>query len=307
MTLLLFIEQFLNGMQFGVFLFLISAGLTLVLGIMNVVNLAHGSLYMLGAYFASTFYGLTGSLIVALVLMIPVMLLVGIVIELVVLRTLYDRDHMDQVLATFGLILFFNELVRIIWGVEAQPLTLPMWLSGNVEILPDAPYPVYRLVVIGVGMAVAAGLFWMITKTRMGMLIRAGASNRPMVGALGINIRFLYTMVFGLGAVFAGLAGLMAAPLQSVESGIGEDMLIFAFVVIVIGGIGSIRGALVASIVIGIFETVGRSILPVLMLEVVDSETAQTAGPALASMLVYILMAVILFFKPQGLFPARTG
>ena len=186
--------------------------------------------------------------------MIPVMLLVGIVIELVVLRTLYDRDHMDQVLATFGLILFFNELVRIIWGVEAQPLTLPMWLSGNVEILPDAPYPVYRLVVIGVGMAVAAGLFWMITKTRMGMLIRAGASNRPMVGALGVNIRFLYTMVFGLGAVFAGLAGLMAAPLQSVESGIGEDMLIFAFVVIVIGGIGSIRGALVASIVIGIFE-----------------------------------------------------
>jgi branched-chain amino acid transport system permease protein len=182
-----------------------------------------------------------------------------------------------------------------------------MWLSGNVEILPDAPYPVYRLVVIGVGMAVAAGLFWMITKTRMGMLIRAGASNRPMVGALGVNIRFLYTMVFGLGAVFAGLAGLMAAPLQSVESGIGEDMLIFAFVVIVIGGIGSIRGALVASIVIGIFETVGRSILPVLMLEVVDSETAQTAGPALASMLVYILMAVILFFKPQGLFPARTG
>ena len=190
---------------------------------------------------------------------------------------------------------------------EAQPLTLPMWLSGNVEILPDAPYPVYRLVVIGVGMAVAAGLFWMITKTRMGMLIRAGASNRPMVGALGVNIRFLYTMVFGLGAVFAGLAGLMAAPLQSVESGIGEDMLIFAFVVIVIGGIGSIRGALFASIVIGIFETVGRSILPVLMLEVVDSETAQTAGPALASMLVYILMAVILFFKPQGLFPARTG
>jgi branched-chain amino acid transport system permease protein len=307
MTLLLFIEQFLNGMQFGVFLFLISAGLTLVLGIMNVVNLAHGSLYMMGAYFASTFFGLTGSLILSLVLMIPVMLVVGMVIELVVLRTLYERDHMDQVLATFGLILFFNELVRLIWGVEAQPLTLPMWLSGNVEILPDAPYPVYRLVVIGVGMAVAAGLFWMITRTRMGMLIRAGASNRPMVGALGINIRFLYTMVFGLGAVFAGIAGLMAAPLQSVESGIGEDMLIFAFVVIVIGGIGSIRGALVASIIIGIFETVGRSILPVMMLELVDSEAAQTAGPALASMLVYILMAVILFFKPQGLFPARTG
>lgn len=307
MTWLLFVEQFLNGMQFGVFLFLISAGLTLVLGIMNVVNLAHGSLYMLGAYFASTFFGLTGSLIVSLVLMVPVLLIVGMLVELVVLRTMYERDHMDQVLATFGLILFFNELVRILWGVDAQPLTLPEWLSGNVEILPDAPYPVYRLIVIGVGIAVAAGLYWMITKTRIGMLIRAGASNRPMVGALGVNIRLLYTIVFGLGAVFAGLAGLMAAPLASVESGMGEDMLIFAFVVIVIGGIGSIRGALVASIIVGIFETVGRSILPHLMLQVVSSEAAQTAGPALASMLVYILMAVILFFKPQGLFPARTG
>lgn len=307
MTLLLVVEQFLNGMQFGVFLFLISAGLTLVLGIMNVVNLAHGSLYMVGAYFASTFFGWTGSLLVALVLMVPVLLLVGIIIELVVLRTMYERDHMDQVLATFGLILFFNELVRLIWGVEALPLTLPAWLSGNVEILPDAPYPVYRLVVIGVGIAVAAALYWLITRTRIGMLIRAGASNRPMVGALGINIRFLYTVVFGLGAVFAGLAGLMAAPLISVESGMGEEMLIFAFVVIVIGGIGSIRGALVASVIVGVFETVGRSILPFIMLEVVSSEAAQTAGPALASMLVYVLMAIILFFKPQGLFPARTG
>ena len=307
MTLLLVVEQFLNGMQFGVFLFLISAGLTLVLGIMNVVNLAHGSLYMVGAYFASTFFGWSGSLLVALVLMVPVLLLVGIIVELVVLRTMYERDHMDQVLATFGLILFFNELVRLIWGVEAQPLTLPAWLGGNVEILPGAPYPVYRLVVIGVGIAVAGALYWLITRTRIGMLIRAGASNRPMVGALGINIRFLYTVVFGLGAVFAGLAGLMAAPLISVESGMGEEMLIFAFVVIVIGGIGSIRGALVASVIVGVFETVGRSILPFIMLEVVSSEAAQTAGPALASMLVYVLMAIILFFKPQGLFPARTG
>ncbi len=307
MSFLLVVEQFLNGIQFGVFLFLISAGLTLVLGIMNVVNLAHGSLYMVGAYFASTFFGWTGSLLVALVLMVPVLLLVGIIIELVVLRTMYERDHMDQVLATFGLILFFNELVRLVWGVEALPLTLPAWLSGNVEILPDAPYPVYRLIVIGVGIVVAGALYWMITRTRLGMLIRAGASNRSMVGALGINIRFLYTVVFGLGAVFAGLAGLMAAPLISVESGMGEEMLIFAFVVIVIGGIGSIRGALVASVIVGIFETVGRSILPVFMLEVVSSEAAQTAGPALASMLVYILMAIILFFKPQGLFPARTG
>lgn len=307
MTPLLLIEQFLNGMQFGVFLFLISAGLTLVLGIMNVVNLAHGSLYMVGAYIASTVFGWTGSLLVSLVAMVPVLLVVGIIVELVVLRTMYERDHMDQVLATFGLILFFNELVRLVWGVEAQPLTLPAWLSGNVEILPDAPYPVYRLVVIVIGIAVAAALYWLITMTRLGMLIRAGASNRPMVGALGVNIRVLYTAVFGLGAVFAGLAGLMAAPLLSVESGMGEEMLIFAFVVIVIGGIGSIRGALVASVIVGVFETVGRSILPFLMQQVLSAEAAQTAGPALASMLVYILMAVILFFKPQGLFPARTG
>ena len=307
MTWLLFVEQFLNGIQFGVFLFLISAGLTLVLGIMNVVNLAHGSLYMLGAYFASTFFTWTGSLLLSLVLMVPVLLVVGMIVEFVVLRTMYERDHMDQVLATFGLILFFNELVRIVWGVDAQPLTLPDWLAGNVEIISGAPYPVYRLIVIAVGIAVAVLLYWVITQTRVGMLIRAGASNRPMVGALGVNIRFLYTLVFGLGAVFAGLAGLMAAPLLSVESGMGEEMLIFAFVVIVIGGIGSIRGALVASIIVGIFETVGRSILPYIMLEVVSAEAAQTAGPALASMLVYILMAIILFFKPQGLFPARTG
>ena len=307
MTWLLFVEQFLNGIQFGVFLFLISAGLTLVLGIMNVVNLAHGSLYMLGAYFASTFFAWTGSLLLSLVLMVPVLLVVGMIVEFVVLRTMSERDHMDQVLATFGLILFFNELVRIVWGVDAQPLTLPDWLAGNVEIISGAPYPVYRLIVIAVGIAVAVLLYWVITQTRVGMLIRAGASNRPMVGALGVNIRFLYTLVFGLGAVFAGLAGLMAAPLLSVESGMGEEMLIFAFVVIVIGGIGSIRGALVASIIVGIFETVGRSILPYIMLEVVSAEAAQTAGPALASMLVYILMAIILFFKPQGLFPARTG
>lgn len=307
MTWLLFVEQFLNGIQFGVFLFLISAGLTLVLGIMNVVNLAHGSLYMLGAYFASTFFAWTGSLLLSLVLMVPVLLVVGMIVEFVVLRTMYERDHMDQVLATFGLILFFNELVRLVWGVDAQPLTLPDWLAGNVEIIAGAPYPVYRLIVIGVGIAVAVALYWVITRTRVGMLIRAGASNRPMVGALGVNIRFLYTLVFGLGAVFAGLAGLMAAPLLSVESGMGEEMLIFAFVVIVIGGIGSIRGALVASIIVGIFETVGRSILPFVMLQIVSAEAAQTAGPALASMLVYILMATILFFKPQGLFPARTG
>ncbi len=305
MTITLFLEQILNGIQFGVFLFLISAGMTLVLGIMNVVNLAHGSLYMVGAYVATTMYSLTGNLFFAFVLMVPILLVVGMIVEIVVLRTLYERDHMDQVLATFGLILFFNELVRIVWGVEGLGMNIPESLSGSIDI--GVPYPSYRLLIIAVGILVSVLLYVMITKTRMGMQIRAGASNRSMIGALGINIRILYTVVFGIGAVFAGFAGLMAGPIISIESGMGEEMLIFAFVVIVIGGIGSIRGALVASIVVGVFEIVGRSILPYILLQLVPPDQAQTAGPAMASMLVYILMVVILFFKPQGLFPARTG
>ena len=307
MSLLLLLEQTLNGIQFGVFLFLISAGLTLVLGIMNVVNLAHGSLYMLGAYYAATLYAWTGSLLLALVVMVPASLATGIVIEVITLRTLYERDHMDQVLATFGLLLFFNELVRMVWGAEAQAMSIPDWLSGHVEIIPGIPYPAFRLAIIAVGLAVAVILYVLITRTRVGMLIRAGASNRAMVGALGVNIRILYTLVFGLGAVFAGLAGLMAGPILSVEPGMGEEMLILAFVVIVIGGIGSIRGALVASVLIGTVETVGRSILPAALGAVISTDSAQTAGPALASMLIYVLMAAVLFFKPQGLFPAKTG
>ena len=307
MTWFLLVEQALNGVQFGVFLFLISAGLTLVLGIMNFVNLAHGSLYMLGGYYAATVYAWTGSFLLAGLIMVPAALLTGILLEVIALRTLYNRDHMDQVLATFGLILFFNELVRIVWGPEAQPMSIPGFLAGSVEILPETPYPVFRLAIIGSGLLLALGMFLLITRTRIGMLIRAGASNRAMVGALGVNIRFLYTLVFGLGAVFAGFAGLMAGPILSIQPGMGEPMLILAFVVIVIGGIGSVRGAVVASVVIGIVETVGRSILPFLMAEFVSEEAAQTAGPALASMLMYILMAAVLFFRPEGLFPAKTG
>lgn len=307
MTWLLFLEQLLNGIQFGVFLFLIAAGLTLVLGIMNVVNLAHGSLYMLGAYFAATAAQWTGSFLVAFLFMIPATLIAGVIVEVLALRKLYHRDHMDQVLATFGLILFFNELVRIVWGADSQFFAIPEFLSGNFEILPDVPYPIFRLAIIGVGLLVGVLLFLLITRTRIGMLIRAGASNRPMVGALGINIRILYTMVFGLGAVFAGLSGLMAGPILSVEPGMGEDMLILAFVVIVIGGIGSIRGAVVASVIVGTVEVVGRSILPFLMGELISEDAAQTAGPALASMLIYLFMACVLFFRPEGLFAARTG
>ncbi len=304
---LLLIEQTLNGMQFGVFLFLISAGLTLVFGVMNLVNLAHGSLYMIGAYFAATIFAWSGSFLVAIMLTIPASFIVGIGLEVIALRTLYDRDHLDQVLATFGLILFFNELIRILWGPEGQPMSVPEALSGHINILPGVPYPAFRIAIIVVGLLVAMFLFVLITRTRVGMLIRAGASNRSMVGALGVNIRLLYTLVFGLGAVLAGIAGLMAGPLLAVEPGMGEDMLILAFVVLVIGGIGSIRGALIASILIGIVETVGRSILPFMLEAVLSNEAAQTAGPALASILIYLLMTGVSFFKPQGLFPSRSG
>ena len=305
--MILLLEQFLNGLQFGVFLFLVSAGLTLVLGIMNVVNLAHGALFMMGAYFAATFFAWTGSLWAAFFLMIPASLAIGVLVEVITLRRLYDRSHMDQVLATFGLILFFNEGVKLIWGVESQNISIPDALSGGIEIIPGVPYPTYRLVIIGVGLLVALFLYLFISKTRTGMLIRAGASNGPMVRALGVNIRLLYTIIFGIGAFLAGLAGLMAAPLISVESGMGDDMLILAFVVIVIGGIGSIRGALVASILVGVFEVVGRSTLPALMLSLTSSDVAETVGPALSSMLIYFLMILVLFFRPQGLFPARSG
>jgi branched-chain amino acid transport system permease protein len=307
MDFLLFVEQTLNGFQFGIFLFLIAAGLTLVFGIMNLVNLAHGSLYMIGAYFAATAYQWTGSFLLAILLALPASLLVGVVVEMVVLRTLYQRDHMDQVLATFGLLLFFNELVRMIWGPESQQMAIPEWLTGHVEIIPGILYPQYRVAIIAAGLLLATFLYVLISRTRMGMLIRAGASNRTMVEALGVNIRLLYTLVFGLGAVLAGISGLMAGPLLSVEPGMGEDMLILAFVVIVIGGIGSIRGAFIASIIVGIVETVGRSILPFVLERVISNEAAQTAGPAMASMLIYVLMAAVLFFRPQGLFPARTG
>lgn len=307
MDLLLFLEQSLNGFQFGIFLFLISAGLTLVFGIMNLVNLAHGSLYMIGAYFAAMAYQWSGSFLIAVAVALPASFAAGLLLETVVLRTLYERDHLDQVLATFGLILFFNQLVIVLFGPESQQLFPPQALSGAIEIIPGAPYPAFRLVIIAVGLAVAGFLYVLIAHTRIGMLIRAGASNRAMAGALGVDIPLLFTLVFGLGAVLAGLSGVMAGPILSVEPGMGEDMLILSFVVIVIGGIGSVRGAFVASIIVGMAETLGRSVIIVLLTQVLSSDAANTAGPALASMLIYILMAAVLFFRPQGLFPARTG
>ncbi len=300
-------EQFLNGFQLGIILFLMAAGLTLVFGIMDMVNLAHGSLYMIGAFFGATFAQWTDSFILGVMLMIPAMLVTGIIIEIVALRTLYDRDHLDQVLATFGLILFFNELMRIIWGPEGLTVRLPDFLNGSVELVLGIVYPVFRITIIVVGLVVAVGLWLLISRTRIGMLIRAGASNRPMAGALGVNIPMLFTIVFGLGAVLAGLAGLIFAPIQTVFVGMGEDVLILAFVVIVIGGIGSIRGAFAAAILTGLIDTMGRSFLDVLLLVFLSSNAAESAGPALSSMLIYILMAAILFFRPQGLFPPKGG
>ncbi|MEW5863844.1 MAG: branched-chain amino acid ABC transporter permease [Pseudomonadota bacterium] len=304
MTGLLF-EQALNGLQLGVTLFLMAAGLTLVFGIMNLVNLAHGSLYMVGAYLWVAFAKLTGSYVAGVLLALAGTLAVGVVVELVALRTLYERDHLDQVLATFGLILFFNELVAMIWGRSALYAGQPAWLSGHIE-LGDLRYPVYRLAIIVVGLAVAALLWWVVVRTRLGMLIRAGASNRTMVAALGVNIRLLYTIVFGFGAALAGLAGIMAGPIYSVQPGMGELILIQVFVVIVIGGIGSIRGALAGAVIVGMVDTMGRAFLKPLLATVWSPVVADTAGPALASMLIYLLMAAVLALRPEGLFPARA-
>jgi branched-chain amino acid transport system permease protein len=301
----LVLEQALNGLQYGVTLFLMAAGLTLVFGIMNLVNLAHGSLYMVGAYLATTFYKWTDSFPLAIALALLGTLVVGVLVELVALRTLYERDHLDQVLATFGLILFFNELIAIVWGRAALYTGVPRWLSGHVLVLPGVRYPVYRALIIVVGLVVAALLWALVTRTRVGMLIRAGASNRAMVGALGVNIRLLYTAVFGLGAALAGLAGLLAGPIYAVQPGMGEQILIPVFVVIVIGGIGSIRGAFVGAVVVGMVDTLGRAFLKPMLATFLQPSAADSAGPALASMLMYLLMAAVLAFRPQGLFPAH--
>jgi branched-chain amino acid transport system permease protein len=305
MNFILILEQTLNGLQLGVMLFLMAAGLTLVFGIMNLVNLAHGSLYMVGAYLTLAAAQWTGSYLAGVALGIAGTLLVGMLVEVVVLRTLYARDHLDQVLATFGLILFFNELAAMIWGRAALYTNIPEYLSGHVDLLPGLRYPLYRLVIIAVGLAVAGLLWFVVARTRLGMLIRAGASNRAMVAALGVNIRMLYTLVFGFGAALAGLAGLMAGPIYVVQPGMGELILIEVFVVIVIGGIGSIRGALAGALIVGMVDTLGRAFLKPTLATVWSPTAADAAGPALASMLIYLLMAAVLALKPQGLFPAR--
>jgi branched-chain amino acid transport system permease protein len=304
--MLLLLEQCLNGLQFGLLLFLLAAGLTLVFGIMDLVNLAHGSLYMLGAYFAATFVAWTDSFIAGAVLALAATLLVGMAVEVVALRRLYGRDHLDHVLGTFGLILFFNELVRLIWGPAGLSLSLPTWLIYPIEILPGFFYPTYRIAIIVTALLVALFLYVLVMRTRLGMLIRAGASNREMTGALGVNINLLYTLVFGLGAALAGLAGLMQAPILTVQIGMGENILILAFVVIIIGGIGSIRGAFIAAILVGLIDTIGRAFLPDLLRLILSSRGASTVAPALSSMMIYLLMAIVLVLRPEGLFPVSS-
>jgi len=298
----LILVQALNGVQLGVMLFLIAAGLTLVFGVMDLINLAHGSLYMVGAYLTAAFTGWLDSFVLGLLLAVPATALIGAALERTTLRTLYGRSHLDQVLATFGLILFFNELVRIVWGPSAVFLSPPAFLAGQVTILPGITYPSIRLAIVLVGLAVALFLWWLIARTRLGMLIRAGASNRTMVEALGVDINRIFTAVFALGAGLAALAGGMAGSILAVQVGMGEEILILAFVVVVIGGLGSIKGALVGALLVGIADTLGRILLPDLFGLFLRPSVADGVGGAIGSMVIYLLMAAVLFFRPRGLF-----
>lgn len=296
----LFLSQLLNGLQLGVLLFLLSSGLTLIFGIMNFINLAHGSLYMIGAFVGAASYNASGSFLFSIAAAIGAAAVVGVLIEHLVARPLYRYDHLYQVLATFGLMMFFNELAIVIWGTRPYFVTIPETLQGAVNVF-GIQYPLYRLLIIVVGIAVAFGAWFLIQKTRFGMLTRAGTSNAAMVSVLGANIDLLKKVLFMLGAGLAGLAGTLAGPLLSVQSGMGDPVLILALVVIVVGGIGSIRGALVSAIIIAIIDTLGRTYLPSLLAFVLAPSAANTVGSAVASMLIYLLMAFVLAFRPHGL------
>jgi branched-chain amino acid transport system permease protein len=304
-TALLF-EQLLNGLQFGVMLFLMAAGLTLIFGVMGLINLAHGSLYMVGAFACAAVAAWTGSFWLGLVASMAAAAAAGAIVELAVIRRLYDRDHLDQVLATFALILIFSEGTRWVFGSFPLYLDIPPLLRGTVPLPGGSRYQLYRLAMIGVGIAIAFGLYLLISKTRLGMRIRAGESDREMIAALGVDVATLYTFVFALGAALAGLAGAMVGAIQSVQVGMGEPVLILAFVVIVIGGIGSIKGALVGAILVGVTDTMGRFLLPQALMLFMGPSKAALIGGAIASMMIYFLMAVVLAVRPRGLFPARV-
>ena len=301
----LLIEQLLNGVQFGVMLFLMAAGLTLIFGVMGLINLAHGSFYMVGAFACAAVAAATGSFWLGLVASLAAAAALGAMVEVAVIRRLYGRDHLDQVLATFALILIFSESVRWLFGDFPLYLNIPPQLGGAVALPGGVHYPVYRLAIIGAGLAVGLGLYFLIARTRLGMRIRAGESDREMIGALGVDISTLYTVVFALGAALAGLAGAMVGALQSVQVGMGEPVLILAFVVVVIGGIGSIKGAFVGALLVGVTDTLGRILLPQMLAAAIGPAEAAGIGAALASMSIYIVMALILAFRPKGLFSAQ--
>src|SRR5271156_2785055 len=305
MSSALLVVQTLNGLELGVLLFLIAAGLTLTFGVMNFVNLAHGVQYMVGAYLAAMFAAMTGGFWSALALTLPTALAFGLTLEFVVFRRLYDRDHLSQILATFGVILFMNQGVKTIWGAAPLSVPLPDALSGGVTLMPGLIYPVYRVALIGAGLVTALGLYLLINHTRVGMLVRAGATNAAMVSALGVDIRRLFMVVFGFGAMLAGFAGALVAPILSVQHGMGDDLLILALVVIVIGGVGSIRGAFLAALMVGLIDTLGRAFGPQLLRLAMPPAAANQTGRSLAPMLIYILMAGVLFFRPSGLFPVK--
>ncbi len=304
-TTLLFIQA-LNGLQLGLLLFLVASGLTLVFGILDFVNLAHGSLYMIGAFTCASLTFVTGNFLWAVLLAIPIIAVVGYLIERTVIRSLYARDHLDHVLGTFGLILVLDTSAHLIWGPAGIAVPLPPWMDGNVELFSGIVIPTYRLLIIATGLIVAAGLLWLVNYTRIGMLIRAGASNRTMVSALGIDIQTLFGLVFALGSVLAGLAGMLIAPITEASIGMGGEVIITAFVVIIIGGIGSMKGAFIGAIIVGLIDTLGRSFLDDVFKLMMSTEAAETSAPAISAMLIYILMAIILAFRPQGLFPPKV-
>ncbi len=302
---LLFIQT-INGLQLGLLLFLVASGLTLVFGILDFVNLAHGSLYMIGAFICASLTFIMGNFLWAIVVALPIIAIIGYLIERTIVQSLYTRNHLDHVLGTFGLILVLDTLAHLIWGPAGIAVPLPQWLDGRIELFEGVVVPTFRLLIIGTGLAVAVGLFWLVNYTRLGMLIRAGASNRTMVSALGIDIQLLFGLVFALGATLAGLAGMLISPITEASIGMGGEIIITAFVVIIIGGIGSIKGAFIAAIIVGLIDTLGRSFLDTLFKLVMSIEAAESSAPAVSAMLVYILMALILAFKPQGLFPPKV-
>lgn len=302
----LFVIQTLNGLQLGILLFLVAAGLTLTFGIMDLVNLAHGSLYMLGAFFCAIITIRTGSFYLGVILALPLTALAGFIVEYVVIRHLYSRDHLDHVLATFGLILCIDSIAQMVFRPEGYSVPLPEILRGQVTLFNDIVFPTFRILIIVSGLLLAAGLYVLVTHTKLGMLIRAGASNRTMVGALGVNIAALFSGVFVLGATIAGFAGMLIAPITEASFSMGNDIIIVTFVIIIVGGIGSMKGAFVAAILIGLIDTMGRSYLDDIFKLFMSAENAETAAPALSAMLVYILMAIVLAVRPQGLFPPKT-